>query len=254
MITVSKEYKTGKTKNSKAIEPEGVMECYLIRNQKYKSNMNDNSQPKERNPINSEKLAYWYLRLNGFLTTTNFIVHPDTGREQRTDVDILGCRFPHRSEFLQNPMIDDELFTNNNGKTFIVIAESKRSICNLNGPWTDPERENMHRVIHAIGAFPNFEIVIVANRLYESGRYENENTIISLLCFGKYRNEELNSNYIEIPQLLWEDVLSFIYNRFHQYREQKITHPQWDREGHLLWNLAIRSRNHIEFIDKIDIR
>jgi hypothetical protein len=52
--------------------------------------------------ISSEKLAYWYLRLNGFLTITNFIVHPDFGRSQRTDVDILGCRFPYRQELLEN--------------------------------------------------------------------------------------------------------------------------------------------------------
>jgi hypothetical protein len=216
--------------------------------------MNGNNQPRPQDTIGSEKLAYWYLRLNGFLTTTNFIVHPDTGREQRTDVDILGCRFPYRNELLNNPMIDEELFTENNGKICIVIAEVKRRTCNLNGPWTNPELENMQRVIHAIGAFPDDEINIVANQLYESGRYENESTIITLLCFGMYRNEELDPNYTEVPQLIWENVLRFIYNRFHEYRNQKATHPQWDREGHLLWNLAIRSRNHREFINKIDIR
>jgi len=31
-------------------------------------------------PVDSEKLAYWYLRLNGFLSIPNFIVHRDTGR------------------------------------------------------------------------------------------------------------------------------------------------------------------------------
>jgi hypothetical protein len=72
--------------------------------------------------IKSEKLTYWYFRLNGFLTIPNFVVHPDRGREQGTDVDILGVRFPYRAELLENPMSDDEVFTTKD-KPYIVIAE-----------------------------------------------------------------------------------------------------------------------------------
>jgi hypothetical protein len=53
--------------------------------------------------IKTEKLVYWYLRLNGFLTIENFVVHPDQSREQRTDVDIIGVRFPFRAELLKKP-------------------------------------------------------------------------------------------------------------------------------------------------------
>src|SRR2546421_2682459 len=60
--------------------------------------------------IKSEQLAYWYLRLNGFLSIPNFVVHPDEGRRQRTDVDLLAVRFPYRSENLRRPMRDDSLF------------------------------------------------------------------------------------------------------------------------------------------------
>ena len=62
--------------------------------------------------IDAERLAYWYLRLNGCLTIQNFVVHPDKGREQKTDVDILAVRFPHRAELLHNSMKDDELVFN----------------------------------------------------------------------------------------------------------------------------------------------
>ncbi len=48
-------------------------------------------------PIKYEQLGYWYLRLNGFLTIPNFVVHPDVGHNQETDVDILGVRFPLQS-------------------------------------------------------------------------------------------------------------------------------------------------------------
>jgi len=28
--------------------------------------------------VSSDALGYWFLRLNGFLTIPNFVVHPDT--------------------------------------------------------------------------------------------------------------------------------------------------------------------------------
>ena len=43
--------------------------------------------------ISSERLAYWFLRLNGFLTQYNFVVHPEGADEyghynQQTEVDV----------------------------------------------------------------------------------------------------------------------------------------------------------------------
>ena len=39
--------------------------------------------------VTPEALAYWYFRLNGFLTTANFVIHDEGGAGQRTDADIL---------------------------------------------------------------------------------------------------------------------------------------------------------------------
>jgi hypothetical protein len=58
--------------------------------------------------VTAESVAYWYLRLNGCLTITNFIVHPEWRREGvGTDADILGVRFPHRREMMRRPLVDD---------------------------------------------------------------------------------------------------------------------------------------------------
>ncbi len=45
----------------------------------------------------SETLAYWYLRLNGFIPLRNFVLHPLRGAEnkQAADSDLLAVRFPH---------------------------------------------------------------------------------------------------------------------------------------------------------------
>ncbi len=216
--------------------------------------MNSNIQQEPRYKIASERLAYWYLRLNGFLTITNFVVHPDFGRGQRTDVDILGCRFPFRQELLENSMLDDASIILSNLKTTIVIAEVKRRVCNLNGPWTKPEMQNMQRVIHAIGAFPDGEINKVADGLYENGPYENDVYLITLLCFGSHMNPEKGKTHPNVRQILWNDVLAFIYNRFKNYLMQKTMHPQWDSDGKLLWDMAITSLSPEQYIMRFEIQ
>src|SRR4051812_7707383 len=82
-----------------------------------------------------EQDAYWYFRLNGCLTITNFVLHPDLinpGEKltQRTDADILAVRFPHRQELLtsEHPMVDARVF-DGQAKIDIVIAEVKSSLC-----------------------------------------------------------------------------------------------------------------------------
>jgi hypothetical protein len=184
--------------------------------------------------FDAEKTAYWFLRLNGFLTVTNFVVHPDRGHQQRTDVDILGCRFPYRQELQDDPMIDYELFTRFENKIVIVLAEVKSGLCKLNGPWTKPGKRNMQRVLQAIGCVQLDDIEKVATHLYESGFYEDNTFVIKNICFGSDKNDDLITRYKDVPQITWEEVLDFIYDRFVHYRHQKSGHSQWDEYGHYL--------------------
>lgn len=203
--------------------------------------------------IQSEHLAYWYLRLNGFLTIVNFVVHPDVGRNQETDVDVLGVRFPYRAENLINPMRDDHHFTKIQNKSLVVIAEVKSGRCALNGPWTKPERRNMQRVLRAVGAFPEHECELVAESLYNKGQYISQLYHVTLLCFGREMNQEVRGHYKKVPQILWPDVLSFIYRRFHEYRTQKVSHPQWDSHGQDLWRTFEQSSTEDAFTSGVRI-
>ena len=101
--------------------------------------------------INCEKLAYWYFRLNGFMTMGNFILHNESRRgiSQRTDADLYGVRFPYREEL---GMRDETRFSDVKTKPLFVIAEIKSGECKLNGPWTDPLKRNMQYVLAAMGA------------------------------------------------------------------------------------------------------
>lgn len=203
--------------------------------------------------IHSEQLAYWYLRLNGFLTIANFIVHPDQGNRQETDVDVLGVRFPYRAENLDRPMKDDIHFSRIREKSYIAIAEVKTARCDLNGPWTNPERRNMLRVLRAVGAFPKQESEIVAQALYDKGHYVSQLYHISLMCLGREHNPDIADRYPQVPQILWPEILTFIYRRFKEYRHQKVSHPQWDEQGHALWNESQRIRDENEFLSSIRI-
>lgn len=208
--------------------------------------------------ITAEQLAYWYLRLNGFLNIPNFVVHPEQGGNQRTDVDVLGVRFPYRAELFSElprspPMQDDEPFRRLPEKTFIILAEVKAGMCSLNGPWTDPNRQNMQRVLRAVGAFPEPEVEPVAFSLYARGCYFSQLYLVSLLCMGDRENPRVSENFPDVPQITWATALHFIHRRFRRYRRQKASHGTWDRPGRELWDCAMENRTPEEFIDAVEI-
>jgi hypothetical protein len=186
--------------------------------------------------ITSEQLAYWYLRLNGFLIIQNFIVHPDSGSDQHTDADVLGVRFPYRAELEADPMVDDVPFSKVADKPFIILAEVKKSDCNLNGPWKDRQKKNLQRVLRAIGALPKCDIETAAEAIYTSGTFSNSAYHLSLACFGEAMNSNISEDYPNVPQVLWDNVLAFIYKRFRAYPDQKASHGQWNDSGKNLWD------------------
>jgi hypothetical protein len=122
-----------------------------------------------------EKVAYWYFRLNGFFQIENFVVHPARRGGQRTDADLLAVRFPHRAERLfdvpNDIMADDERrLALSRDWTDVVIAEVKTNQpCTLNGPWTREDRQNVHRVLAAIGCLPPDHIEQAARDIYPAG-------------------------------------------------------------------------------------
>ena len=177
--------------------------------------------------IQAEELAYWYLRLNGCLTIPNFVVHPDSGSNQRTDIDVLAARFPFRGGELPG-MKDDEFFERCQSQTLILLTEVKTSRCSLNRAWLDAESDALEKVICAAGFFPRHEVPPVATSLRESGQYRSQLYRISFLALGGETDEHLATKYPEMPQILWRGVLVFIHARFRAFRRQKRSHPQWD--------------------------
>lgn len=184
-----------------------------------------------------DRLAYWYFRLNGFLTTENFVIHPDEGREQRTDVDLMGVRFMHRCEIVYNPMVDDPRVADCVTPVNVIIAEVKTARCALNGPWVNPHAGNMQRVLRAIGCILEQHIDAAADQLREVGAYSEGDVTVRLFALGERRNRRL-----PIPpeqQIIWSEMIQFVTSRFKAYSVEKASVGQWSEDGQQLRRLAL---------------
>ena len=150
-------------------------------------------------------------------------------------------------------MQDDEPFSWVKNRSFIALAEVKTNVCDLNGPSTNRDRQNLHKVLRALGAFPEVENGVVADALYERGTYQSQLYHVSLLCLGKKENPHVAKRYAEVPQITWSETLSFIFERFAAYRRQKESHGQWDEQGQALWKLSEETRNSQEFVNRVGV-
>jgi hypothetical protein len=204
--------------------------------------------------LDPEKVAYWYFRLNGFLQIENFVVHPERRGGQRTDADLLAVRFPFRAERLfDNPddiMADDVQRLALSGNLIdIVVAEVKTNQpCTLNGPWTREDEQNVNRVLAAIGCLPPDRIEAAAADIYRTGFHRSEALRIRLVAVGRDRSPDIATAYPEVTQLVWAEMLAFIWERFRRYRQQKTQVDQWDVEGKKLKRFADRSYEAADFI------
>lgn len=185
-----------------------------------------------------DRLAYWYFRLNGFLTTENFVVHPDTGRNQGTDADLLAVRFSNRAENLTLPMVDDPIVADCNTFANVIIAEIKRGQCALNGPWTDRKRMNMNRVLKSVGCIPDSTVQIACESLYDAGKWSDAQATIRVFAVGESKTKELP--IAKEQQLVWEEIIEFVVDRFKEYELQKSSVGQWAEDGKELKRLALR--------------
>lgn len=206
--------------------------------------------------LDPEKVAYWYFRLNGFFQIENFVVHPERRGSQRTDADLLAVRFPHRAERLfddpRHIMPDDVTGLSLSGDLIdVVIAEVKRNQpCTLNGPWTRQDQQNVHRVLAAIGCLPHDRIVDAAADIYRAGIHSSDLGLrVRLIAVGHDRSYDLAEHYPKVTQLIWRDLLEFIWDRFRTFRRQKAQVDQWDPMGRKIKRLADRSGDLHSFME-----
>jgi hypothetical protein len=150
-------------------------------------------------------------------------------------------------------MQDDPAIIGSNSKIMIYHVEVKAGTCNLNGPWWEPHRQNMQRVVRAVGAFPLTDTDVIAEALYERGAYEGQEARMSLMCMGKHENRERRRQFPDVPQITWNHILGFIYNRFRDYRGQKRDNSQWPSYGRRLFSISKKCKSGEEFAAHIEV-
>lgn len=167
--------------------------------------------------IQTEKLANWYLRFNGYLTTPNFTVHPDTKQSPEAEADILAVRFPfseekpgpfcfERSEVLALP--------EDSTRIDFLIVEVKSSKCGLNNPWKDPDRHNVEYALRWMGfSAETAAIQTVAESIYATGEANTAKHWVRFVCFGEERNEELQNQYPGLVQIELLHAVEFLARR-----------------------------------------
>lgn len=186
--------------------------------------------------INPEHVVYWYFRLNGCFTFTNFFLHHQDTANTMTEFDLVAVRFPYRIELDKAPqgaMVDDPLFTelSNSGYVEVFIVDSKytSSVPKPNPSWL--RSDDVYReILKRTGVFPESEIVNnVAPALSGNGTYKDETRHIRVRVCIVAKTMGL----VPKAQILsFEDtVLPFIYNRFRKYAPQKSNVGTWELGG-----------------------
>ena len=195
----------------------------------------------------AEDLGNWFLRLNGFFTIPNFIVHPDGKGGQRTDADILGVRFPCRSELDRSlrPLRDHSEFQQYPVPLCLIAEVTTRGPCKLNGPWTDKEKENVQRVLSAIAVVPWNGRAGAAADLYARGLHRSESMHVRLCSLGEHKSDQLIAGAL---QFTWHDVLQWIFGRMTDHLRQKADCSQWDQMGKDLYSTAEGAKEESEFV------
>lgn len=192
--------------------------------------------------VKHNAVALWYLRLNGFLTVQNFVLHPEKGGSAKTDADIVGIRFPHRMEF--TPDADDGRFNQHAKVPYFIVAESTVGQCKINGPWKN--MESFVDVLRSFGPIPESRIRGIADAWAKKGAYSNDAIDCCLLFFGKEKNRELTERYPLAEQVIWDEICEFFHRRFSTYRKVKSDHESWGRIGNGLWDCWFNSRSNKE--------
>jgi hypothetical protein len=182
-----------------------------------------------------EDLAAWYFRLNGYLAIPNFVLHRDDGG-QRTEVDVVGVRFPYRDEFGVGN-VDDPALGFDEHRLHVILAEVKRTEACPNPTWTNEGERNLHDILRAIGFVRSRDVDAVAAQLYRDGRAAYDSVIISLVFVGERLSPRLAAAYPSVPFRRWNDVLQFVFSRFSRFDRMKSQNDQWDGAGRKLWDL-----------------
>lgn len=195
-------------------------------------------------PDKYERFAAAYLRLNGYFTVPNFIVHAADDPQRvsgghvgnYTEVDILGVRMPYSREVSGSLVIknDPNLISTTGNAIDVVILEvksGKRTTPNC--PWHP--RENVHQaipyIVQFVGLHPVAEIQNVATTLAAKYIYKDERARLRYVVMAEAANEHYQAKGVTF--ITFDEAIRFIVEiRGQCWIDANIgvssLHHQWD--------------------------
>lgn len=182
-----------------------------------------------------ESLAYWYLRLNGFIPMVNYVLHePDICTRQNADTDILAVRFPHiyediggQSKDWDNERFDkwDIGFRENIVCMVCEVKTGKYKKSTVNQAFG---KKRMEYVISRLGVIPHENVPEVTAKLLEDSvfKLETKGLVLGKLLIDvpKLRpTESAEHNLVLTPclRISLQDAAIFIKKRMKHYSRQK---------------------------------
>jgi hypothetical protein len=177
-----------------------------------------------------EHLCTWFLRLNGYLTTTNFYAHDK--RETLGEIDVTAVRFPHSQEL---HFEDSKVLKVPDAKIDVVLAEAKRGdVSALSNSWNSSEKPALECVVRRVGVVPPKKVDEVCASLRGSRHITLDDLSFRVVCCARSMSSDLEKQGITCVK--WAEILKFIQDRFHSNDKLKAQHDQWDCFGQYLWN------------------
>jgi hypothetical protein len=190
-----------------------------------------------------ERFVRWFLRLNGYFTVENFIVHAagDSTRisngliAPHTEVDTLAVRMPYSHETAGTLHIAnwEALVGGSNGRFDVVIAESKSGAENRpNTVWRDGDGKVISYLVRFIGLYKTEdEIKAVAAKLASSFEYEDDLCRFRYAIFSNSENDHYRGK--RVTYFTYESMVRFLVEvRGQCWIEKNIgvasIHDQWD--------------------------
>lgn len=168
-----------------------------------------------------ETLAYWYLRLNGFIPLRNFVLHPLSKAEskQATDSDLLAVLFPHVYEEIggqpndwDHILKDWGFLPENEIIGLIVEVKTGKEIHGADVVKAFSEEQN-RQAIHRLGMVENANSVVVelkGERIARRDAY-----CIGKLLFTPSKREGLWLN------IMLREAECFLQERLNKYSDPK---------------------------------
>jgi hypothetical protein len=203
----------------------------------------------------SEEFVRHYLRLNGFFTIDNFIVHAGDDPHRidgngmvgnYTETDILGIRLANSKEITKKLYIanDPALVDIAAPKTEIIIGEAKiKKQDKPNKAWKNEEDLKVKKyILNFIGLFDDDKrITSIAESISKKYHFCDENIRVRYIIFSEIENEHYKMK--GVSYVLYDHMIDFLVNiRGQSWIDANIgvasVHQQWPMMLRDIFNIA----------------